>query len=149
DSLDIAHQQAEPFPLERRAEAVEPDHVLAHIGLDMQHHRLAGRRQRGERARRAMRDIADAMHVDHAMVLADLLDRALELADHECPFAKMGLGTMRIARLLINRPWRRAAARSRSGGDAHGRWRWRARRPRRACRTGRAASARGPSWRSG
>ena len=36
----------------------------------------------GQRARRTMGDIADAMHVDDAMILADLVERALQLADH-------------------------------------------------------------------
>jgi hypothetical protein len=29
-----------------------------------------------------MRDVADAVHVDYAMILADFVERALQLADH-------------------------------------------------------------------
>jgi hypothetical protein len=82
DALDIGHQQLEPFALEFGLEAIEPDHVFADIGLDEQHSRFSGTGQGGEGARRTKRDIADAMDVEHAEILADLVDGALQLADH-------------------------------------------------------------------
>src|SRR5690606_7981394 len=84
DALHIRLQQAEPFALQHRAEAVEPDQDFAHIGLYGQHHRLARSGQGSKRASRTEGDIADAMHVDDAMHLADLVDDALELSDHGC-----------------------------------------------------------------
>ena len=65
-----------------RAEAEQADGVLAHLRLDGQHGRLAGRRQGGQRLGRAQHDIADAVHVEDHVVLAIAVDDALELADH-------------------------------------------------------------------
>jgi hypothetical protein len=75
-------KQPEPLALKMRAEAVEPDHVLAHIGLDEERGRLARAAQRGKRPGRAVGDIADPADIDDAVVLADLVDDALEFADH-------------------------------------------------------------------
>ena len=63
-------QQAEPDALGGLAKAVERDALGAHLGVDVEVDRLAGRRQRGERARRADHEIADAADVDHRVVLA-------------------------------------------------------------------------------
>ena len=57
-------QQAEPLALDLRHEADQPDLVLADLRLDEEHRRLAARRQRLQRLRRAMHEIADAVHVE-------------------------------------------------------------------------------------
>ena len=83
-AADALHglQQAEPFALEVGGEAVEADHVLAHIGLDRQRHRLARRRQRLERAHRAIDLVADAADIDDRPILAVGVDDAPEFSDH-------------------------------------------------------------------
>ena len=67
--------------IQMRRETVEPYHVLANIGLDMKHRRLALAQSR-ERAHRAKGDVAHTMYVDDRVILADLVDSALEFPDH-------------------------------------------------------------------
>ena len=76
-------QQAEPFALDVARKSEQPDLVLAHMRLDRQRGGLAGRRQRLQRARRAMHLISDAADVEDDVVLAVRIDDALELADHD------------------------------------------------------------------
>ena len=75
-------EQAEPAALGAAAKAVQRDAVVAHLGLDQQVHRLARARQRGERARRARHQIADAADVDHGVVLTQRIERAAQARDH-------------------------------------------------------------------
>ncbi len=51
--------------------------------LDRQCRGLTGRRQRLQRARRAMHLISDAADVEEDVILAVTIDDALELADHD------------------------------------------------------------------
>src|SRR5205814_7187250 len=75
-------QQAEPFALDVGQETEQPDLVLAHMGLDREHDRLALRGQRLEGAGRAMHHVTDAADVDDVEVVAVAVDDAFELADH-------------------------------------------------------------------
>src|SRR5690606_9755962 len=54
NALNIAHQQAEPFTLQRRAEPIEPNRILTHIGFDEERRCGSCTIQRSERARRTM-----------------------------------------------------------------------------------------------
>jgi hypothetical protein len=80
------HQGPKPASLGGGGEAVQPDHVLAHMGLDEEARRLAGLRQRRERARRAHHEIADPTDIEDDMILAELLDEAFQFADHPPTF---------------------------------------------------------------
>jgi hypothetical protein len=75
-------EQAEPGALSRGGEAHQPDRVLAHQHLGVEHRFLAGGRQGGERFRRAEHVVADPAHVEDHPVLAVCVDDAPELADH-------------------------------------------------------------------
>src|SRR5205807_6565943 len=75
-------QQAKPFALGIGAETEQFDLVLADISLDREHRGLAGRRQRLQRARRAVHLIADAADVEDHVVLTVGIEQAFELADH-------------------------------------------------------------------
>src|SRR4029079_7239240 len=89
---------------------------FAHMRLDRQRCGLAHRRQRLQGTRRAMHEIADALHIEDDEVLAVAVDHALELADHrrfswrECTASSpppLRGRSMREARLeggIANRP---------------------------------------------
>ena len=109
-------QQAEPLALEVADEAEQPDLVLAHMRLDRERHRLALRRQRLQRARRAVHHVADAVHVDDDEVLAVAVDDALELADHRA--ATFSSTLARDARASPR--WRARRRRRRICGSAFG-----------------------------
>ena len=74
DALHHLHQP-EPVALDIGHEAVEADRILADMGLDRERRRLAGLGQALQRARRALHDIADALHVDDDVVLAVGIDQ--------------------------------------------------------------------------
>ena len=82
DVLDD-EEQAEPRALGLGRKAVEADHVLAHIGLDEQDGGFAGA-QVLQRSGAAEGEIADAVHVENDVVLADLVHGSLQLADQGC-----------------------------------------------------------------
>ena len=63
-------QQPEPFALDVGLKAEQADLILAHMGLDGEHHRLARRRQRLQGARRAVHHIPDAVDIDDDEILA-------------------------------------------------------------------------------
>src|SRR5262249_45960421 len=75
-------QQAEPFALDVAEKTEQAYLILAHVCLDREHDRLADARQRLQGARRAMRHVTDAAHVDDDVVLAVGVDDPFELADH-------------------------------------------------------------------
>ena len=77
-----ALQQAEPFAFRLRRKAVEPDHVLAHMRVDLQGEALPRGGQRRERAGRAMHEIADAGDVEDDEIDALAVDGSGELTDH-------------------------------------------------------------------
>src|SRR5690606_38849625 len=72
----------EPLPFEVGCEAIEPDDVLADIGVDRQRRRFAGSRQRPQDARGAMHLVSDTADVEDDVVLAIGVDDTFELADH-------------------------------------------------------------------
>src|SRR5690606_21099677 len=82
NALNIAHQQAEPFTLQRRAEPIEPNRILTHIGFDEERRCGSCTIQRSERARRTMHDIAHTIHIDDAVIVTDLIDKTLQLTNH-------------------------------------------------------------------
>lgn len=75
-------EQAEPVALGRIGEAVQLDGVLAHHGLDEQAGGGGGRGERAERAGGGLHQVADAVHVEHAGGVGELLDAAGEEGDH-------------------------------------------------------------------
>ena len=56
--------------------------VLADMGLDQEARGTAGRRKPAQRAGRGEHQIADATHVDHRAVGADMVKDAGQLGDH-------------------------------------------------------------------
>ena len=122
DALHVVLQQPEPFALERRLEAVEPDHVLAHIGLDEERHRLAGDRAAApacapSNRRRSRR---------HARRRCNSPRRSRR----SCPSACRSSPQPHHRPVLT--PRRAPAALPGSACDARGRWRWPAHRRRRS-----------------
>ncbi len=75
-------QRPEPGALMLAGKAVEPDLVLAHMGVDGERHGLAHRRQAGERARADRHLVAHPADIDDHRVKRDGIERAGELADH-------------------------------------------------------------------
>src|SRR6202008_2047198 len=56
--------------------------VLRPLGLDVQHHLLAGLGQARQGARAAAHDVADAAHVHERLVLAHLRQDSAQASDH-------------------------------------------------------------------
>ncbi|OIQ70101.1 hypothetical protein GALL_482930 [mine drainage metagenome] len=75
-------QEPKPFAFDIAAKAEQLDLVLAHVSLDREHRGLARRRQRLQRAARAMHLIADAADVEDNKILTVGVDQAFEFADH-------------------------------------------------------------------
>src|SRR5262249_9615427 len=75
-------QQSEPFALDIAEKTEQAYLILAHVRLDREHDRLADARQRLQGARRAVRHVTDAAHVDDDVVLAVGVDDPFEFADH-------------------------------------------------------------------
>src|SRR5690606_21774869 len=76
------HQRVEPRLLLGRRAAVEPDQLLAHDHLDVNHRFMPDRRQRAHGLARAEGLIHDTVDVDMDMVVAVAVDHPLKLADH-------------------------------------------------------------------
>jgi hypothetical protein len=65
------------------------DVVLAHMGLDMQHHRLARAAEQAEGAARAEHQVADAVAVDHGVVGPGAVDQSAQPGDHRATCSRM------------------------------------------------------------
>ena len=81
DALDRL-QAHEPGPLGLAEEGEQLELIFAHIGLDMNVGIRPDFKAR-QRLRAGMDQIAHAVHIDDGLFLADAVDDALELADHE------------------------------------------------------------------
>ena len=85
DALDRG-QQPEPVAFVGGGETDQPDRIVGHLHLGVQHHLAADRAERGQRPGRGEDQIADALHVDHGMVGAEAVEQAAQLRDHAALF---------------------------------------------------------------